>query len=70
MKIIAGRLDFEAMTARVKFYTKREGDYIEFKIFYDTKAIFSNKIRIATFKKIYAKLTKVMDELEKSNTES
>jgi len=69
MKIIAGRLDFEAMTSRLKFYTKREGDYIEFKVYIDTKAIISNKIKIATFKKLYKKLSKVIEELESNNTE-
>jgi len=65
MKIIGSALDFEAISSRIKIYTKTEGSYIEFKIFLDTKAIFSNKIRIDTFKKIYSKLTKIMEKLDK-----
>jgi len=65
MRIIGSALDFEAMTARLKIYTKVEGSYIEFKIFLDTKAIFSNKIRIETFRALYGKLTKIMQKLDK-----
>jgi len=65
MKIIGSVLDFEAISTRIKIYTKLEGSYVVFKIFLDTTIIFSNKIQIATFKKLYAKMTKVMAKLDK-----
>jgi len=65
MKIIGSVLDFEAISTRLKFFTRRQGGYLEFKVLIDDTMILSNKIKVDTFRKLFKKMQKINADLSR-----